>query len=77
VPSDSCFDAGQFLDQLSPGCSKGSQSVPRIFEGFLDGISFGDELGVKGRCHNVAALFGFLKSENDLSIAHSVLLHRN
>jgi hypothetical protein len=33
-PSDSCFHAGQFLDQLSSESGKGRQSAPCIPEGF-------------------------------------------
>src|SRR5271157_5182176 len=77
APFDSCFHAGQLLDQLSPGGSERGQSISRIIERLLDGLGLGNELGVEGRGHNVTAFRCLLKSENDLSVAYGVLLHQD
>jgi len=77
APFDSCFHAGQLLDQLSPGGSESSQSISRIIERLLDGFGLGNELGVKGRGHNVTAFRCLLKSENDFPVAYGVLLHQD
>jgi hypothetical protein len=77
VPFDSCFDAGQLFNQYAPGGCQSSHGVPRVFEGFLYSLSFGDELRVQRRCDNISAFFGLLKSKDDFPITHSILLHRN
>jgi hypothetical protein len=77
APFDSCFHAGQSSDQLPSGGNESGQGVTGILEGLFDRFRLGDELGVKGRGHNVPAFRCLLKGENDLAVAYGVLLHQD
>jgi hypothetical protein len=56
-------------NKLSRGGYECSRSVARVLESLLDRFRFLDELRIKGRSNDILAFFGFLKPENEPSVA--------
>ena len=64
---------GETAEQFFAGGVEGFEGVAGVFEGFGDGVGFGEEFGIEGGTDDVAAFFGVFQEEDEFAIGDGVL----